>query len=87
MSSEWRERKRPVCLERRYDFGGYSALRDYLDEAAEISEREGYYPDMGFGKDYVNVTIHVEEGSEEISDAQRQFAQLLDELYTAQSGA
>lgn len=87
MSSEWRERKRPVCLERRYDFGGYSALRDYLDEAAEISEREGYYPDMGFGKDYVNVTIHAEEGSEEISDAQRQFAQLLDELYTAQSGA
>ena len=84
MSSEWRERKRPVCLERRYDFGGYSALRDYLDEAAEISEREGYYPDMGFGKDYVNVTIHAEEGSDEISDAQRHFATLLDDLYTAQ---
>ena len=81
MSSQWRERKRPLCLERRYEFGGYTALRDFLDQAAELSERESFYPDMGFGHDYVNVTIHVEEGSEILTDAQRQFADLLDDLY------
>ena len=81
MSSHWRERKRPVCLERRYEFGGYSALRDFLDQAAELSERESFYPDMGFGRDYVNVTIHAEEGSEALTDAQRRFAHMLDELY------
>ena len=85
MSSHWRERKRPVCLERRYEFGGYSALRDFLDQAAELSERESFYPDMGFGRDYVNVTIHVEEGSEVLTDAQRQFADMLDDLYADRS--
>jgi pterin-4a-carbinolamine dehydratase len=70
-----------LCLERRYEFGGYSALRDFLDQAAELSERESFYPDMGFGRDYVNVTIHAEEGSGVLSDARRQFAELLDDLY------
>ena len=85
MSSQWRERKRPVCLERRYEFGGYSSLRDYLDQAAELSEQESLYPDMGFGHDYVNVTIHVEEGSEALTDHQRRFAELLDDLYSQHS--
>ena len=78
--SEWRERKRPVCLEKRYEFDDYEQLRDFLDRAADLSEKEGYYPDMGFGKDYVNVTIHVEEDQDELSDAQRNFAQELDRL-------
>jgi pterin-4a-carbinolamine dehydratase len=56
-------------------------LRDFLDQAAELSERESFYPDMGFGRDYVNVTIHAEEGSEVLTDAQRQFADMLDDLY------
>ena len=81
MTSQWRERKRPLCLERRYEFGGYTALRDFLDQAAELSEEQSFYPDMGFGRDYVNVTIHAEEGSEELTDAQRRFAELLDGLY------
>ena len=78
--SEWRERKRPVCLEKRYEFDDYEQLRDFLDQAADLSEKEGYYPDMGFGKDYVNVTIHVEEDQDELSEAQRNFAQELDRL-------
>ncbi len=81
MSSHWRERKRPLCLERRYEFGGFNTLRDFLDQAAELSERESFYPDMGFGRDYVNVTIHAEEESGVLTDAQRRFAELLDELY------
>ncbi len=82
MSDQWQERKRPVRLERRYEFPGYSQLRDFLDAAAELSEAKGYYPDMGFGKDYVNVTIHVEEGSEEISAEQREFASELEKLFS-----
>lgn len=85
--TQWRERKRPVCLERRYQFTSYDELRDYLDRAAELSEREGYYPDMGFGRDYVNVTIHADQGSDRLSDQQRQFADLLDALYAAQNEA
>ena len=87
MSDQWQERKRPVRLERRYEFSNYSELRDFLDDAAELSEAKGYYPDMGFGKDYVNVTIHVEEGSEEISPEQREFAIALDQLPSANPSA
>ncbi len=87
MSSQWRERKRPLCLEQRYEFGGYSSLRDFLDRAADLSERESLYPDMGFGRDYVNVTIHADEGSDELTEQQRRFAGLLDALYAEQAGS
>lgn len=83
MSDQWQERKRPVRLEKRYEFASYSDLRDFLDEAADLSEAKGYYPDMGFGTNYVNVTIHVEEGSEDLSAEQREFATELDKLPTA----
>jgi hypothetical protein len=34
-------------LERRYEFPDYPRLRDFLDRAAELSEREGLYPGLG----------------------------------------
>ena len=80
MSQQWQERKRPVRLERRYEFKDYNTLRDFLDRAADLSEKEGLYPDMGFGRDYVNITIHVDEGEEELGTAQRSFAEQLDTL-------
>ena len=63
MTHQWQERGRPARLERRYEFENYQDLRDFLDRAAELSEREGLYPDMGFGRDYVNMTIHSDETS------------------------
>jgi pterin-4a-carbinolamine dehydratase len=80
MSHQWQERNRPARLEARYEFKDYSTLRDFLDEAAELSEEQGLYPDMGFGRDYVNITIHVDEGEEALGDKQHQFAELLETL-------
>lgn len=80
MSQQWKERKRPVRLERRYEFSSYDELRDFLDQAAELSEKKGLYPDMGFGRDYVNITIHAEEGQESIAPEQRQYAEQLEQL-------
>lgn len=80
MKQPWQERPRPARLEARYEFDSYSELRDFLDEAAGLSEREGIYPDMGFGRNYVNLTIHAREGSNALADEQRRFAQLLDSL-------
>jgi pterin-4a-carbinolamine dehydratase len=80
MNQTWRERPRPARLEGRYEFESYYALRDFLDAAAELSEREGLYPDMGFGRDYVNITIHAEEDSASVAERQHRFARLLDEL-------
>jgi len=82
MQSEWKDRKRPNRLERQYQFEDYEALRDFLDRAAELSEKVDYFPDMGFGRDYVNVTIHAEEDSDEVTEEQRQFAEQLDILFS-----
>ena len=57
-------------------------MRDFLDRAAELSEREGLYPDMGFGRDYVNITIHASEGDTMLSEQQRRFAEELDTLFS-----
>ena len=80
MSDKWQERSRPPRLERRYLFENYEELRDFLDRAADLSEAEDYYPYMGFGRDYVNITIHVEYDATELSDNLRQFAVKLDAL-------
>lgn len=80
MNQQWQQRNRPARLERRYQFEDYDSLRDFLDRAAELSEREGYYPDMGFGRDYVNITIHANEDQEGLDNSQHHFAQQLDEL-------
>ncbi len=80
MATEWQERNRPNRLEKRYEFADYDALRDFLDAAADLSERENYYPDMGFGRDYVNITIHADDTDKSIRPAQREFAGALDQL-------
>jgi pterin-4a-carbinolamine dehydratase len=85
MNEQWQERNRPHRLERRYQFPDYPTLRDFLDRAAELSEREGLYPDLGFGRDYVNVTIHAAENSEELGEMQRRFADQLDGLRTLET--
>lgn len=81
MSNQWQQRKRPSRLERRYEFPDYPALRDFLDRAAELSERDGLYPDIGFGRDYANLTIYADDDADEVSEAQGRFAQQLDDLY------
>ncbi len=80
MTEQWKERQRPHRLERRYNFPDYNTLRDFLDRAAELSEQQGFYPDMGFGRDYVNITIHAPEGEDRLGDIQWQFAKMLDQL-------
>lgn len=80
MQDQWQKRDRPARLERRYQFTDYRAVSDFLERAAGLSEREGLYPDMGFGRDYVNVTIRTAEGEDELDEVRHRFAQELDSL-------
>jgi pterin-4a-carbinolamine dehydratase len=85
MSQEWKERMNPARIERRYQFADYDSLRVFLDDAADLSEEIGYYPDMGFGKDYVNIVIYAEDGEKDINDQHRQFASKLDQFHSAKT--
>lgn len=77
---QWQERNRPLRLEKRYEFDSYDSLRDFLDEAADLSEKKGLYPDIGFSRMHASFTIHAEEGDETLTEQQREFAALLDTL-------
>lgn len=80
MNQEWTVRKRPARMERRFEFADYEGTRVFLERAAELSEREGYYPDMSFGRTYVNVSIQPETDNDEVPPELRRYAQLLDGL-------
>lgn len=86
MSQQWQQKTRPERLERRYQFVDYESLSNFLDRAAALSEREGLYPDMGFGRDYVNMTIHGADDDNTLGDRQHRLARELDALATQQTG-
>ena len=79
---QWQERKRPVCLERRFEFDGYSSTRDFLDKLGEYSEATQRFPDISFGRTYVNITLRPEADGDEaqLSEADHAFAAQIDAL-------
>jgi pterin-4a-carbinolamine dehydratase len=80
MNQAWTARQRPPRLERRLEFVDYEATRAFLDRAADLSERAGIYPDMSFGRTYVNITLHAEDGASEVGESLHRFASDLDAL-------
>lgn len=49
--------ERVAPFNQRFDFGSYGQTRQFLDQLADLSKREEYYPDVSFGKTYVNISI------------------------------
>ncbi|MBK1618251.1 pterin-4-alpha-carbinolamine dehydratase [Lamprobacter modestohalophilus] len=76
----WRERGRPLRLERRVEFGDYEPLRDFLDRLAELSEATEVYPNLSFGRTYANLTLFAEEGAQQIEEPLHAFAREVDAL-------
>lgn len=79
----WTPRQRPPRLERRYEFADYEATRGFLDRAAELSERAGIFPDLSFGRTYVNATLHAADGASEVEAPLHRFAAAMDALLDA----
>lgn len=79
-TQQWNEKASPARLERRFEFGDYDATREFLDKAAVLSEETKIYPDVSFGRTYVNMTIHVDAAA---SDASRNFARRLEQFTAA----
>ena len=80
---DWQKRKRPIRLEKRFEFDDYQATRDFLDRLGEHSEGCKRFPDISFGKTYVNITLRPEdaEGDQsELSDSDLEFASQIDDL-------
>jgi len=74
----WHERKRPICLEKRFEFEDYNLTRDFLDKLGEYSEATQRFPDISFGRTYVNITIRPEVEDSGLTDIDRSFANEID---------
>lgn len=82
IGDEWKVAKRPANLTRSFEFESYDDMRDFLDDLADLSEAENYYPNINFTRNQVNMTIQsegVELGQSEIS-----FAEKTNDLFTQQ---
>jgi 4a-hydroxytetrahydrobiopterin dehydratase len=80
MDQPWTRRQRPERLERRIEFDDYESTRTFLERLNELSEREGRFPDISFGRTYVNLTLRPEDGEAPIGSAEDTFAAAIDGL-------
>ena len=78
----WRQKNRPECLEKRFEFKSYEKTRDFLDVLGEFCEKVNRFPDISFGKTYVNITIRPSDNnkSEVISKLDHEYANQIDFL-------
>ena len=78
--SQWQNRSRPVRLERRFEFETYSETRDFLDRLGDHCEAAKRFPDISFGRTYVNITLRPESEDEEptLNESDYQFATEID---------
>jgi pterin-4a-carbinolamine dehydratase len=58
----WKPVEHPPSLFRRFEFASYAETRAFLDHLADLSKQTGIYPDLGFGRTHVNVTLHGTDG-------------------------
>ena len=76
LHSNWKQKISPARLERRFDFADYEETRVFLERAAALSESTKVYPDIGFGRTYVNMTLYLDQGG--AADNVAEYAQGLD---------
>tara|TARA_B100001029_G_scaffold26903_1_gene19244 strand:- start:210 stop:476 length:267 start_codon:yes stop_codon:yes gene_type:complete len=78
----WRHKKRPECLEKRFEFKSYEKNRDFLDALGDFCEKVNRFPDISFGKTYSNITVRPSDNNEkdEISKLDYDFATKIDLL-------
>ena len=80
MDQPWTHRQRPERLERRIEFADYESTRQFLERLNALSELNSRFPDISFGRTYVNLTVRVEDEQALIGDDDHAFAFSIDAL-------
>ena len=79
MNQPWTQRPRPDRLERRIEFDDYESTRSFLERLNDLAEQEGRFPDISFGRTYVNLTLRPED-EQPVGDGEQAFAAAIDAL-------
>ena len=80
MEQPWTQRPRPDRLERRIEFSDYEATRVFLERLNTLSEQQSRFPDISFGRTYVNITLRSEAEDGAIGEVDQTFAVAIDGL-------
>ena len=76
----WSQRQRPPRLERRLAFADYPQVRNFLEKLERLCEQRQRYPDLSFGRTYVNLTLYPEQDAADVGNAEEEFTQEIDGL-------
>ena len=79
MNQPWTQRSRPDRLERRIEFEDYESTRTFLERLNALAEEQGRFPDISFGRTYVNLTLRPEQ-EEPVGDQEQALAAAIDAL-------
>jgi len=79
MNHPWTQRPRPDRLERRIEFDDYESTRAFLERLNALAESEGRFPDISFGRTYVNLTLRPDE-EQPVGEVDQAFAAAIDGL-------
>jgi 4a-hydroxytetrahydrobiopterin dehydratase len=79
MNQPWTQRTRPERLERRIEFDDYESTRSFLERLNALAESEGRFPDISFGRTYVNLTLRPDE-EQPVGEVDQAFAAAIDAL-------
>jgi 4a-hydroxytetrahydrobiopterin dehydratase len=79
MNQPWTQRPRPDRLERRIEFDDYESTRAFLERLNALAESEGRFPDISFGRTYVNLTLRPDE-EQPVGEVDQAFAAAIDGL-------
>ena len=83
MEQPWTPRPKPDqpdWLERRFEFGDYATTRDFLERLNDLCEAEQRFPDISFGRTYVNLTVRAETENAPIDVEDWDFTAAIDAL-------
>jgi len=69
-------------LERRIEFADYASTREFLERLNSLSDQTGCFPDISFGRTYVNLTLRPESSADDalIGKDETAFASRIDTL-------
>ena len=83
MEQSWTPRPKPEQadrLERRIEFADYAGTRDFLERLNDLCEQEQQFPDISFGRTYVNLTLRSASGDGPVGPQEQAFAGAIDAL-------
>ena len=83
MDQAWTPRPKPdqpERLERRLEFDDYATTRDFLERLNALCEQQQRFPDISFGRTYVNLTLRSEADNTPIGEPEWGFSAAIDAL-------